>query len=177
MGAVVCFAAAFLLLIGAGLPKRAEFTGYTTAGTLSVAPEMGAVAPPFETSNLAEQRVRLLDMRGQPVIINFWATWCVPCRAEMPELEAIYADYKGRVAVLAVNLGEQPGLVREWREQLRLTFGLLLDPAQTVGALYAVRGLPSTYVVSPQGIISQVFFGPTNRASLQAALAPFFINQ
>ena len=95
VSAVACFLAAALLVLHAGLPQRAEFTVFSLDGGAVVAPETGAIAPPIDnTPTLAGDPIAWDALRGQPVIVNFWATWCVPCRVEMPELQALYDEVK-----------------------------------------------------------------------------------
>jgi peroxiredoxin len=175
VGAVACLAAALLIVVAAGLPQRAAFTGYIIPGELPVAPEVSAVAPPFEAVKLDSQWISLGSLRGQAVLINFWATWCEPCRVEMPDLEAIHQKYRERgLRVLAVNLGEPPELIQQWIDEFGLTFDILLDEQQEIAALYYIRGQPTTYVISPEGIVVHIFYGATNREALEAAIAPFF---
>jgi cytochrome c biogenesis protein CcmG/thiol:disulfide interchange protein DsbE len=174
IGAAVCFLAAALLAWNAGLPERAAFTGRVMPGELPVAPEIGAVAPPFTATSIDETRVSLSDLRGHPVLVNFWATWCVPCRVEMPMLEEVYRDTHAKgLRILAVNLGEDPQTAREWGRGLGLTFDLLSDPRGDIAAVYALRGQPSTYVISPSGIITAIFYGPASGDALRSALAPY----
>jgi peroxiredoxin len=177
IGAVICLVTAFVILVSLGLPERAEYTGVMIPGELPIAPEINAAAPPFELDSLTGQPVTLAALRGNPVIINFWATWCEPCRVEMPDIEAVYQSYQQQgLHILAVNLGETPGMVQRWVDTFGLTFDILLDRSQQIAALYQLRGQPSTYVISPGGIITQIFFGPTTQDSLKAAIAPFFPN-
>jgi peroxiredoxin len=172
---VTCLVAAFLIVYQTGLPVRAEFTGQIIPGELPVAPELGALAPPFMKHSLNDESVRLSDLRGRPGLINFWATWCVPCQVEMPDLEAVYQQYQQRgMWILAVNLGEMPGVIQEWVNTFGLSFDILRDEQQDVAALYQIRGQPTTYVVAPSGLITQIFYGATNRDAVEAAIAPFF---
>lgn len=178
IGAVVCMTTAFFIVLSMGLPERAEYTGQIIPGELPIAPEIGAVAPPFELTTTAGDKINLSTLRGSPVLVNFWATWCEPCRVEMPGLENLYRDYEAKgLHILAVNLGESSQAVQGWANDLGLTFDLLLDSSQQTATLYQLRGQPSTYVISPEGIITQIFFGPVNQDSFQAAIAPFFPNR
>jgi len=172
VGAVICLIAAFFVVWEAGLPERATYTGFVAAGE-EYAPEVNAIAPPFEARTLMESTLRLGDLRGQVLLINFWATWCEPCKAEMPDLEAVYETYQARgLRVLGVNLGEQKADVQAWVKQLGLTFDIVLDDGQRIASLYQIRGQPSSYLVAPDGVIMQIYFGPTIRQSLEAAIAP-----
>ncbi len=171
IGALACLAAALTLVIAAGLPNRAAYSGQILPDGQSVAPEIGSFAPPFRATTL-NGGVSLNALRGAPVVVNFWATWCVPCQVEMPELQAFHVAHPN-VHVLAVNLGESRERVVDWNAQLGLTFDLVLDPDQSIANLYRLRGQPSTYVISPGGVIITIFYGPTTRQSLESALEPF----
>jgi peroxiredoxin len=171
IGAALAFVAALALIIITGLPERADFTGQVIPGQLPIAPEINAIAPPFVRPDRNGQIIRLSDFRGTWVIINFWATWCEPCRVEMPILQAIYEARKSEgLRILAVNLGEAPNTIRDWQTTLGLTYDMLVDERQVVAALYHLRGQPSTYVVSPNGIITHIFYGPASESALTAAL-------
>ena len=174
-GAIICLSTALVVATQVGLPTRAEYTGILTDDGQQVAPEINAYAPPFELKALDGINLNLKSLRGMPVLINFWATWCEPCKIEMPSLQAVYDAYKDRgLRIVAVNLGEAPETAYTWIQQMKLTFDVVLDPTTKIATLYQLRGQPSTYVVSPSGVISQIFFGPTTEAALETALAPYF---
>ncbi|MER3419061.1 MAG: TlpA family protein disulfide reductase [Chloroflexota bacterium] len=142
-----------------------------------LAPKVGQPAPDFALWSLDGQTVRLSDLRGRVVLINFWATWCGPCRAEMPEIEAVYRESKEQdFVVLAINeenasLEEARKLARDFRDELDLTFPILLDgPDGQVFRQYRLYGLPSSFIVDRDGIIRTVRFGPLNRDFLRARL-------
>lgn len=171
-GAVVAWSAALVLILAVGLPRRADFTGQGIIGNIPVAPEIGALAPPFELFSAQGERMRLTDLRGQPVILNFWATWCEPCQIEMPILQELYAAQPiSSLRILAINLGEPPNLIREWQNALGLTYDMLADERGSVARLYALRGQPSTYIIAPDGSITHIFYGPASHDALQTALA------
>jgi peroxiredoxin len=171
IGAAFAFAAALVLIMLTGLPERADFTGQAIPGQLPIAPEINAIAPNFERSTPNGEVLRLSDFRGAPVIINFWATWCEPCRVEMPILQALYDARKSDgLRILAVNLGESANVIRDWQTRMGLTYDMLVDEQQSVAALYHLRGQPSTYIVSPNGIITHIFYGPASESVLVAAL-------
>lgn len=172
-GAVASLVTAFLIIWSAGLPERAAYTGYAAEGE-RYAPELNALAPLFEGETLNGQTLKLVDLRGQVVLINFWATWCEPCKAEMPDLQSVYEDYQSRgLVILGVNLDEGQVDIRRWVGQLGLTFDIVLDERQQIATLYQLRGQPSSYLVAPNGVITQIYYGPTTRQGLEAAIAPF----
>ena len=155
-----------VVIIGVGLPNRADFTGYRLPNSVRpIAPEMNAIAPSFP----------LLDAyRGQPIILNFWATWCEPCIIEMPDLQRLYDEFgdKGLV-ILAINLGESPDLVNQWRRALNLTFPIGIDDGRIAG-LYRLRTQPTTFIISPEGVITHIFHGTIRLDTVRGVLAPYF---
>lgn len=116
----------------------------------------GEQAPDFQLQDLNGQAISLSDLRGKPVLINFWATWCPPCRGEMPYLQEIYEEWAGSgLVVLAVNLGESPAEVEDFRQSQNLTFTVLLDARQTVGQTYNITAIPTTFFIDKNGIIQE----------------------
>lgn len=151
----------------AGLPNRAEYTGSHIENIGYVAPEIDSIAPPFTLSTLEFDPLSVDDLDDTVVIINFWATWCVPCRAEMPELQDLYDAYDDKIRILGVNLGESPQSVAQWIEEFDLTFDILLDPLQSVAQLYQIRGQPSTYVLDKHHVIRAIYYGPVQMEQLE----------
>ncbi|MCZ7541869.1 MAG: TlpA family protein disulfide reductase [Anaerolineae bacterium] len=135
---------------------------------------VGQRAPDFEAQTLDGETVALSDYRGQTVLVNFWATWCGPCREEMPDFETIYALHQpDGFVVLAVNNQEERGTVRAFVDELDLTFPILLDETGAINnTLYgsAIQGYPTSLLIDPDGIIVQRFSGPVNGAQLLSAL-------
>ncbi|MBN2885842.1 MAG: TlpA family protein disulfide reductase [Chromatiaceae bacterium] len=111
------------------------------------------LAADFSLAGPAGEMHRLADYRGQPIILNFWATWCPPCRAEMPSMQRAHETLSGEGAgmVMAINVGEDAEAVRRFLESLPLSFPLPLDVETEVTPRYPVRGLPTTYVIDPEG--------------------------
>jgi peroxiredoxin len=126
----------------------------TPGGPQAPAPVVGAPAPDFVLNELNGGQVRLSDLKGQVVLLNFWATWCGPCEAEMPAIEDRYTTFKGQgLVVLGINQDEDSETVQAFVERLGLDFPILLDPGAVVGELYRARGLPTTFIVDRDGQI------------------------
>lgn len=167
-GAVLSWGAALLILIQTGLPERAAYTGLIVPNQLPIAPEVGAFAPVIDAVTVNGKPVELLKLRGIPVIVNFWATWCEPCAVEMPELQQLFENLgQDRIRILAVNLGESMDQVKGWGGRLGLSFDLIMDPDLRLMTLYQIRGQPTTFVISAEGIITHVFYGPTTASVLR----------
>jgi peroxiredoxin len=137
-------------------------------------PVAGRRAPDFTLQAIDGQRITLSALRGQVVILNFWATWCPPCRLEMPALEEVYQAHRvDGLTVLAVDQAEAPSLVKSFGDEFRLTFPLLLDPGYVVSDRYRISLLPSTFFIDRAGVIRDVVFGgPMNRALIESKIAP-----
>lgn len=144
----VTVAAAALLLASAGFAALSKNT----------------TAPSFKAAALAGQRLELQDLRGRVVLLDFWATWCPPCRNEAPQLQKLWEKYKDKGLVvigIALDSGDDAAL-REFAAESKLTYWLVNDRSGAIAAEYRIGPIPTTYVVSPTGAISQVHvgFGP-----------------
>ena len=139
----------------------------------------GVQAPEFTLATADGKKVALAGLKGKVVLLNFWATWCPPCREEMPSMERLHQELKEQgLTVLAVNIQESPKQVARFMRDFRLTFPALLDGDATVSGLYGVRGLPSTYLVDRTGqVVGQAvgardWAGAPAKALIRALLAP-----
>jgi len=115
-------------------------------------PWSGGATPPLQLADLQGAKHSLADYRGKVVLINFWATWCAPCRDEMPSIERLRASLEGRpFAVLAVNLAEPESRIRKFLEVMPLRFPVLLDRDAGTTRAWQAKYLPATYIVGPDG--------------------------
>jgi peroxiredoxin len=164
-----------VLLLGTGwtflwrIPPAA-----TTDGGPPPSPREGFSAPDFTLDLLSSGQITLSNLRGQVVMVNLWASWCPPCREEMPAIENVYQEYKHQgLEVLAVNTTYQDNEaeVAAFVKQYGLTFPILLDKTGAVSNRYQLRGLPSTYFVDRKGVIrSVVVGGPMSEALIRSKI-------
>jgi peroxiredoxin len=121
-----------------------------------------AAAPEVTVPTLAGAPVAMKDLRGKLVLVNFWATWCVPCQWEMPLMDTLYKAYEDRgFVVLAISLDQgDPDRVRSFVKDKRLTFPVGLDPQHEVARKFGITGLPASLLVGPDGSIKGVTYGP-----------------
>jgi thiol-disulfide isomerase/thioredoxin len=132
------------LLLALALPAAAQ----------GLKPSSPAPAPGLELVDLQGARHRLADYRGKVVLVNFWATWCTPCREEMPSIERLRAALEGKpFAVLAVNLAEPEARIRKFLEAVPVRFPVLLDRDAAAARAWQAKVLPATYIVGPDGVI------------------------
>lgn len=133
-------------------------------------PKIGDASPPFTLIDLEGRQVSLSDHRGKVVLLNFWATWCGPCRVEMPAMEALYRDMRSQgLEILAVSVDAQGSQVtKPFQEAMGLTFPILHDPDYEVGGAYGARTLPISYVIDRDGIIRHRVFGARDWNGSQA---------
>lgn len=108
-------------------------------------------APDFSLPGPDGRTYRLVDDRGRPVILNFWATWCPPCRAEMPSMQRAHDILAGEVAVIAVNVGDDAAAIADFLAETPLNFPLPMDLEARVATRYPMVGLPTTFVIDPEG--------------------------
>ena len=136
--------------------------------------KQGYPAPNFELSTLDGKTVELKDYKGKKVILNFWASWCAPCRTEMPVLQKFYDKKNEEVVLLSVNLTKEDkskDTVKKFVSDKNLTFPIPLDERGEVSDLYQVISLPTTYFIDKNGILKQKVIGPLNLELLKELLS------
>jgi len=117
-------------------------------------------APGFTLQSRDGQQVSLASLKGNVVMVNFWATWCVPCRQEMPHLQAIYERYNSLgFEIVAVNVEDNPEGARKWLEETPVTFPVLFDPKNEVSKMYKVVTMPTTVLVARDGTMRFIHHG------------------
>lgn len=156
--------------VAEGFVPLSEASG-TGLATTAPAPELvGAGEPPL--LDLDGREVQLLDFRGRPVWIVFWATWCPPCREEMPALSAAAQAYADRgLVMLAINVEEPPAVAEAYVTELGLDMTVLSDPRGRSMRAWGVFGLPTHYLVGPDGTIAWRSFGPLSSAEIERRAA------
>jgi len=163
---------AIMLLVGIAWIwiNRLPADSAASANGLPPAPAVGHPAPDFTLTTLTGEAFTLSTLRGTPVVLNFWATWCPPCRAELPELEAAGRQYAGQIAISGVNQAEARADVQAFARKMGLTFPMPLDEQAQVSRLYGVRSLPTTFFIDRGGVIRQIQVGPVTEATLAQLL-------
>lgn len=183
LGLVVAIVAV-LLYVQAGRESGAQEEGF---GTVALPAERnptgespsaanGRAAPDFNLRTLDGETLRLSDLQGKPVVVNFWATWCSTCRAETPDLIAMYEEQNaGGLQMLGVNLREADGPVRGFVEEFGVPFPVVMDRDGQVASTWRIggpnNGVPSTYFIDSEGVVRLVVFGYLTQSKMEEGLA------
>ncbi len=164
----------YILILIAGAAWIVLSADATKGAGNTSAPQAGFSAPDFTLPTPLGESYTLSNLRGQAVLVNLWASWCPPCRAEMPTIEKMYREYKDQgFIVLAINMTYQddPFAVVPFLEDHDITFPTLLDETGDVAAAYQLRSLPSSYFINREGIITEVVIGgPMSEALLRTRI-------
>ncbi len=135
------------------------------------APAVGRPAPQFALATLRGDQVDLAALRGKVVLVNFWATWCIPCKQELPDIDAVQRRYANAgFTALGVDNREPADLVAAFAAKTPVTYPLLLDPGNAVADAYRLLGLPTSYLIDRDGIVRAIHPGPWSRKALQDAV-------
>lgn len=161
-----------VLLLGLVWIALSAETDKTAPTRQMAAPQKGFLAPDFSLPQMeSESAVTLSDLRGRVIVVNFWASWCPPCKAEMPAMQKIYTAYQSQgLIVLAVNstVQDSQNSAADFAKQNNLTFPILLDLNGKATRQYAIRSLPTTFFIDRDGVIREIVIGgPMSEALLQ----------
>jgi peroxiredoxin len=150
----------------------------TACGESPVA-SVGKPAPDFDTVDLKGNVWSLSKLKGQVVFINFWATWCSPCREEMPSMQRLYAKLpKDKFKMIALFNNDKPDVVKNFVTKLGITMPILSDEYNFAGTKYGLTGVPETFIIDKQGIIREKIIGPAEWDSPEnVAMLMKYINE
>ena len=148
------------------------FGGLSAGCTPAQGTRTGNLAPDFQLAGLDSQPVSLSDFRGNSVLLNFWASWCGPCKAEMPYLQMMHEEWSSKgLIILAVDIGENPSTASEFVEKYALSFRVLLDTDQEVALKYNIRSIPTTFFIDEDGKIRDTRIGAfSSKAEIERRL-------
>ena len=127
---------------------------------------VGKSAPDFSVASIEGKPQSLSTYRGRPIVLNLWASWCPPCREEMPDLQRLSSAYRGELIVIGVDEGESAERVAAFSRSLGIHYPILLDRGQRYGAAYAAQGLPTTAFIDRRGVVVKIFDGPLTYAAM-----------
>lgn len=157
----IVFVVILVIVVGAYFLFSGVFNIGDKNNNIPVGTDIGQQAPDFTLKKLNGDDISLSDLRGKKVFLNFWATWCPPCRLEMPDITKLDKERQD-VAVLAVNLREEKGQIAEFLMTNGYNFTVALDQKGKVGDQYLVRGIPTTYIIDEQRVIINKHTGALN---------------
>ena len=134
-----------------------------------IRPTRPTAAPDFTVPSLDSQPIRLRDFKEKVVFLNFWATWCPPCKEEMPSMERLYRRYRDRgLTILAISIDTNAGAVAPFVRSFKLTFPIGFDPTMEIANRYTVRALPSSFIIDKSGTMVGIAMGPRDWDSTPA---------
>ncbi|UIO40213.1 TlpA family protein disulfide reductase [Brevibacillus brevis] len=169
---------AVIVLFGVGLAvwEKPQETAAIVAEVQK--PEVGFAAPHFTLTGLDQQTYKVEGKRAKPLVLNFWASWCGPCKLEAPDLQKVYEKYGGQVDLYGVNVtsNDSPEAAMAFVTNYKLTFPIPMDVAGTVSNRYKVMAFPTTYLIDADGIVRKKIIGmvdaPTLELELRQLLSP-----
>ena len=150
-----------------GAAQVAEFSSPFGGGSVAV----GRPLPEFTLRDLAGEEVRASSLKGKPVLVNFWATWCEPCREQMPKIQELEREFAAKgLVVLGINDGETPETARKYMEEHHYTFRVLLDRDKSVGGKFSVSGIPAVFLIDRDGKVQAQYTGYSTSLDLREEL-------
>jgi cytochrome c biogenesis protein CcmG, thiol:disulfide interchange protein DsbE len=130
---------------------------------------VGQAAPDFTVDALDGTKVRLSELKGKPVVINFWATWCGPCRKEMPDMEAVYQQFKAAgLQVYGINVGESKVSISDFVNKVGATFPIAVDTHEEAQNAYKILPIPATFFIDANGTIKSIYQYQMSRSQIEA---------
>ncbi|MFC2067420.1 peroxiredoxin family protein [Chloroflexota bacterium] len=164
-----------LLLIQACAPSSQAMQDGQQEATVGI--KVGEIAPDFTLLDLDGNEVKLSEFLGKRVFINFWATWCPPCRAEMPDIESLYQEYKDKgLVVIGIDISESEGTTRQFVQRGGYGWTFVLDSTGAVAANYNVRAIPTSFFIDREGVIQAVNIGAITKRRMEANIAEAIIS-
>jgi peroxiredoxin len=146
-------------------------TQVTLTGAVGAAPEVGKPAPDFLAQTVDGKTVKLSDFKGKPVWLTFGASWCQPCRAENPDIQAAVAKHAGSdLVVLGVFISEDAAAVKDYGDRVGLSYQKIADPSTKIASQYRILGIPSHFFIDKDGILREMKVGSLDPAAMDAAL-------
>lgn len=175
LAVAVLGAAAYFSTTGGQEAGSGTTTTETQQGTEQKEPtaQVGYPAPDFTLTDFDGNTVKLSELKGKPVVLNFWASWCGPCKQEMPDLQAIYDQYKDQAVFYGVNLTMQDSedKARQFVKEMGLTFPMLLDKTGEPSQEYRIFTVPTTYAIDRDGVIMEIRRGAISKAAMDGMLS------
>ncbi len=177
--ALVMLSASVLVIAGCSPGPAPQASAPSSIPSPNEGIQVGNVAPDFQLPNLDYEPISLNELRGKPVVLNFWASWCPPCKDEMPYLQEIHEEYSGSgLVLLAINLGESLSTVENFLQSNDYSFPVLLDTRGVVAQQYRVINIPTTYFIDGDGIIQEKRIGAfINAAQIEEQLSKIMPGQ
>jgi thiol-disulfide isomerase/thioredoxin len=143
-----------------------QFVGNSSQASIQV----NKPVPDFEFVSMSGDPVHLDDLKGKPILVNFWATWCAPCKLEMPLIQAFADKYADELVVLPINADDDPAAIQKFIDELRLTMPVYVDKDGKVESLFHILGLPTTYFIDREGNLKKQHVGVMTEEQLHAYL-------
>lgn len=170
LGFILFAAGAFSFFV---LRNQDQAATHSSSSGSTIPAEVSLPAPSLSLQNINGRTESLLDYRDQVVLVNNWATWCPPCKAEMPTLVSYYQDHLAEgFVIISIEAGESQQQVQEFATQYKMTFPIWLDPGGVAMDAFKNQNLPSSYVIDRSGVIRVMWVGEINRAMLEKYVTP-----
>jgi peroxiredoxin len=172
MAITAAIIAAVVFIVNQPTAAAGDVTNVTLTGSAAgQAPVVGQPAPDFAATTVDGRKVKLSDYRGQPVWVTFGASWCQPCRAEAPDIAAVYEREKASgLKILAVFISEDAAAVRDYADRVGLSYDKIADPNTDIASAYRILGIPSHFFIDSAGILREMKVGSLDQAAMEASI-------